>query len=245
MNHPENEKFDIFIQAGQSNAEGYGHGPVIEEFVPDDDLLFYTAAGEIQPAGLHRGWDRDDMGDFSLTFLRDYKKAGLLAPGRKAIVLRAAVGGTGFSTGEWGMQDPLFLQMMEMIRATLALHPENTLKALLWHQGETDSDHDITPEEYTRALTRLVQAVRTEFHVPELPFLAGDFCPRWRHDHEAMCEPIRGALIDVCCGVGNARFVLTDTLAENDAEDTIHFSRQSLFDLGQRYFRSYRQIIGQ
>lgn len=243
MIHFTEEKLDIFIQAGQSNAEGYGHGPVQDEFLTDPDLLFYTAEDEILPAGLHHGWDRDDMGDFSLTFLRSYKKSGMLMPGRKALVIRAAVGGTGFSTNMWGMSDPLFVKMMEMTRTVLAMNPENELKALLWHQGETDADSDLTADAYTRCLTGLVQAVRNEFAVPALPFLAGDFCPEWRHAHEAMCEPIRNALIDVCCDVGNARFILTDTLLANDLEDCIHFCRQSLFELGERYFRSYRQIL--
>ena len=34
------EKFDIIIQAGQSNAEGYGFGPVKEPYVPCDKVFY-------------------------------------------------------------------------------------------------------------------------------------------------------------------------------------------------------------
>ena len=35
-----NEAYDIIIQAGQSNAEGCGRGPVTEEYTPDGDIMY-------------------------------------------------------------------------------------------------------------------------------------------------------------------------------------------------------------
>lgn len=34
------QKFDIIIQAGQSNAEGYGRGPGAVEYCETDDIIF-------------------------------------------------------------------------------------------------------------------------------------------------------------------------------------------------------------
>ena len=34
------EKYDIIVLGGQSNAEGYGVGPVSEEYVPDERILW-------------------------------------------------------------------------------------------------------------------------------------------------------------------------------------------------------------
>ena len=34
------EKFDIIIQGGQSNAEGGGLGPVEQEYQPNDKILY-------------------------------------------------------------------------------------------------------------------------------------------------------------------------------------------------------------
>lgn len=35
-----NEKYDIIIQGGQSNAEGSGIGPVTQEFSPNSNILY-------------------------------------------------------------------------------------------------------------------------------------------------------------------------------------------------------------
>jgi hypothetical protein len=49
------EKYDIILQAGQSNADGYGHGPAEVSYVPDERILYLTAgnpqAGEYYPEG--------------------------------------------------------------------------------------------------------------------------------------------------------------------------------------------------
>ena len=37
------EGYDIILQAGQSNADGYGHGPAANPYVPDERILYYTA----------------------------------------------------------------------------------------------------------------------------------------------------------------------------------------------------------
>lgn len=37
------EKYDIFIQAGQSNAEDSGLGPVTEEYIPDERICYLEA----------------------------------------------------------------------------------------------------------------------------------------------------------------------------------------------------------
>ena len=35
-----NQKYDIIIQAGQSNAEGWGLGPTSEPYTPTSDILY-------------------------------------------------------------------------------------------------------------------------------------------------------------------------------------------------------------
>ena len=66
-------------------------------------------------------------------------ESGKLKPGRKLLIIRAAIGGTGFSDERWGMTDDLYLRMIEMIKTALELNSKNKLAAFLWHQGETDA----------------------------------------------------------------------------------------------------------
>lgn len=240
-----NEKFDIILQGGQSNAEGCGMGPVDDEFVPDDEILYFNGDKTITRAE-ERCWDGNAVGDFAISFASQYKSAGLLDDGRKLLIIRSAVGGTGFVDKRWGMKDDLYLRMMEMTRASLALNPENRLIVFLWHQGETDNG---TPAAiHSARLSGLVNSVRGEFGLPHLPFIAGDFVHEWKWANIAPCEPTVNGIIDTCCDIGHARFVLTDTLLSNNEKhgngDNIHFSRDALRLLGIRYFNAYRAITG-
>ena len=118
------EKYDIFIQAGQSNAEGMGGGAVTEEYIPDDricyleaektvtitdsglDIQYHDVPFSLKVAAEH-GTAEDPTGDFSLTFARAYIDAGLLTPDRKILIIRAAVGGTGFQKKQAMSANPI------------------------------------------------------------------------------------------------------------------------------------------
>jgi hypothetical protein len=189
--------------------------------------------------------DPEPLGRLFLSFARDYVRAGLLEPGRRLLIVQTAVGGTGFSDHHWGPQDDLCLKMHEMIAQAVAAHPKNRLKALLWHQGETDAIGNSTEEQYTQHLRTLVQGVRETYGVPALPFVAGNLVPLWIAEHEAICAPVVAGLRAVCTET-NAAFVESTGLQSNHevlgVEDCIHFSRAALEEFGRRYFKAYQTI---
>ena len=241
------EQFDIIIQAGQSNSQGCGLGPVAEPFAVDDRVWYLNDCLGIVPAKEQVGTE-GPVANFSLAFARDYIAAGWLAPGRKLLILRAAVGGTGFLDGRWGPSDDLFLQMMKMIETAMALNPANKPVALLWHQGETDAECDATEQGHMANLIGLIAAVRAACSNPELPFVAGDFVADWKGKNAAICEPVILAIRAVCDEVGAAKFVETAELASNDQRigngDDIHFCREALYALGRKYFAAFVGIVG-
>jgi hypothetical protein len=249
------EKFDIVIQAGQSNAYGYGVGNVDDAFWPDEriwymnrDFLVTQASEEIM--------GNEICSNFSLSFARKYVNDGLLGEGRKLLIIRAGVGSTGFLAGHWNETGDCFTRMMEMCRTALELNGENRLIALLWHQGETDVTDGATEEVHYANLSGLINRVRTEFNVPTLPFIAADFVHHWKNANAEICAPVIEAIRSVCATVGNGAFIETADLKSNNLEngrqtqcghefitDTIHFSRQSLYILGERYLDEYKRII--
>lgn len=114
----ENEKYDIVVLAGQSNAHGHGLGPVENEFVPDERISLLTDDADICFKKDENGQDylylpekckkhisiatefgtpENKTGNFALIFAKKYLERGLLKEGRKLLILRAAVGGTGFA----------------------------------------------------------------------------------------------------------------------------------------------------
>lgn len=249
------ETFDIFIQAGQSNSEGFGVGAAKQPYVPDDRVWYLNSDFTITPAA-ESVMGNETVSNFSLSFARKYLEADMLAEGRKLLILRCGVGGAGFLDNHWKLTDDCYLRMMEMIRTALALNQENRLVGLLWHQGETDATLKATYDVHYGHLLGLLQSVRNEFHVPELPFIAGDFVHHWKGENEAICRPVIEAIRAVCDNCGHGAFVETDGLLSNLQElgrstqcgmdmvqDNIHFSRNSLYILGERYFRAYMNII--
>ena len=180
--------------------------------------------------------------------------AGMLAQGRKLLIIRAAVGGTGFLDKHWGLEDVLYLRMMELTRTALELNPENRLAALLWHQGETDAGLNATYEGHYKNFSALVKSVKDEFNVPDLPFIAGDFVHNWADSIPDQCGPVINAMRAVCNDLSAGAFVETVGLTSNYQDskfhplgwmgDSIHFSRRAIYDLGKRYFEAYKKIIG-
>lgn len=244
------DKFDILIQAGQSNSEGCGFGNVCDPYEMNDRVWYFQSDGTFQIAQ-EKPAKNAIQSNFALSFARKYIESGMLGEDRKLLIVRSAVGGTGFSDNRWKSGDDLYLRMMDMVKAVLALNPENQLKALLWHQGETDAGNMVTFEYYYENIKTLVKNVRTVFSEPTLPFIAGDFVPLWKSKHEENCAPVIAALRDVCSDAFNA-FVETDGLDSNLEDgyphpfgwtDDIHFCRRSIYQLGERYFDAYKSVL--
>ena len=256
-----NEKLDILIQGGQSNAEGFGLGPVECEYVPCGEILYLTDdrtvevlpqgvsfAGDkgfsIMEAGDHLGYE-GICGDFSLAFAKEYIRSGRLREGRKLLIIRTAVGGTGFVTAQWGLQDALYARLVEMVDLALTMSPENRVVGFLWHQGETDAIEGNTPETYKLQLIAMLNDVRMRYG--KVPFVAGDFVHEWKNHNLQIAEPIVENIRQVCRKSEMAAFVETNDLPSNNQKigngDEIHFCRESLYELGCRYFSTFEDLL--
>ncbi len=132
------EELDIVIQAGQSNSEGCGLGKATAPFIPSSDILYLNNDFTICVAQ-ETVSGNEIVGNFSLAFCTKYIESGKLQCGRKLLIIRAAIGGTGFLDNHWGMTGDLYLKMIEMIHTALELNHKNELVAFLWHQGEADA----------------------------------------------------------------------------------------------------------
>ena len=249
------EKFDIFIQAGQSNSEGFGLGFVEDPYWVDERVWYLTQDMLFAPAS-ENVMANEIQGNYSLSFARKYIHDGYLAEGRKLLILRTSVGSTGFLSGHWNQTGECYLRMLSMCRFALSLNLENRIKGLLWHQGENDVADRASYEIHYGNLMELLNSVRREISVPNLPFIAGDFTHHWKNDNMERCIPIVNAIRTVCQDDLFAAFVETDGLKSNKQElgrktqcgkevieDTIHFSRPSLYQLGERYFEAYKNIL--
>lgn len=254
------EKYDIFIQAGQSNADGWGQGSVAQEYVPDSRVLYLTGSDPLLPeydpnapyeitvaqerCCLING-KMEKVGDLALTFAKEYIERDCLEPDRKLLIVRSAVGGTGFLNNHWEMDAPLYKRMLDMTDYVLSLNPENRLMGLLWHQGEHEVVGGNPPQRYHAQLLALLDSVRNRYQCPQLPFICGGFCDEWARKTPVGCEAITRVIRDVAAE-REGIFVETGDLLSNNQKfgngDDIHFCRESLQILGHRYFEAYCQL---
>lgn len=248
------ERFDIIIQGGQSNCEGYGVGDVDNPYQPNENVWYLNQDFTITCAA-EKVRHNEVQTTFGLSFVRKYLEENLLEEDRKLLIVRAAVGGTAFLNDHWKMEDDCYLRMMEMIHTALSLNKENRLVCFLWHQGEDDAVLNASFETHYNHLKRLVDSVRETFAVPELPFIAGDFVPDWKVEYAESSKPVLDAIRQVCKELKKATFVETEGLLSNRQdlgldnkrgwivrEDSVHFSRKSCYLLGERYFEAFLNI---
>ncbi|MDR2157060.1 MAG: sialate O-acetylesterase [Clostridiales Family XIII bacterium] len=237
------ESFDVILQGGQSNSEGCGVGRTERPFSPDARIWYFNGDFTISPA-VERVWENEIAGDASLTFAEAYMRGGRLAEGRKLLIVRASVGGTGFADMRWGLRDDLYLRMLKMTQTALALNPANRLVAFLWHQGENEAGSAF--DTHFKNVSALLRGVREAFENPTLPFVTGGFVPQWERENQTAMEPIANALRAVCEDAGFARFVDADGLTSNEQMigngDILHFSRDALHRLGLRYYEAFAGI---
>ncbi|MBQ8405464.1 MAG: hypothetical protein IJX09_02325 [Clostridia bacterium] len=255
-------RYDIIVQGGQSNAEGTGCGPVARELpispnvwyldaektveVGEDNMIITYADKPFQivPAA-ERVVNGNVTGDFSLTFAEEYEKARLLQADRKLLIVRAAIGGTGFKKNHWGIGKVLYNKLLEMTDYALSLHPENRVIGFLWHQGEHDAFEGSEPNEFKAQLTAQLHDFRARYG-EDIPFIAGDFAREWKSKNEEICRPIVQKIRDLTAEEKHCAFVETADLLSNNETlqngDDIHFSRQSLHLLGERYFQAFQSI---
>ena len=243
--------YDIIILAGQSNAVGYGHGAtdyklkhLSDVWVLDDDQPEEVFA--IQEPWKIRLRQAQDVytGSLAVRFADEYIKAGNLQPGRKLLIVHCAAGGTGFCKSEWGVGNLLYRRMIDLADYALNLNSENKIVAFLWHQGEHDAFEKNPPENYKKQLFEVISDVRSKYG--NMPFIAGDFVNEWKSKNIEICEPIINSIKGVVADLGNSAFVETSDLLSNNQTmnngDDIHFSRESLHILGERYFETFQKI---
>ena len=169
---------------------------------------------------------------------------GLLKEDRALLIVRGVIGGTGFKKGHWGLQDEIYLKMLEMTDYALQFNPENRVVAFLWHQGEHDAFEGNPPEQYRKQLTDMLDDVRSRYG--KMSFIAGDFVNEWKSKNLSICEPIVDVIRQVVKEIANAGFVETADLISNNQKtgngDDIHFCRESLHELGYRYFAAWKKL---
>lgn len=235
---PSKDKLHLYLLVGQSNMAGRG---VVEEQdkTPHPRVLMLSKEGKWVPAIDPLHFDKTAAGvGLGKTFGQIVAEAN---PGVTIGLIPCAVGGSPIST--WkpgafysGTKTHPWDDMAK--RVELAL-PAGTLKGILWHQGESDSNDKDAPG-YEARLHNLVTRFRELVKAPDVPFIAGqmgkfDDVP-WSPDKTTVDK----AHQDLATKVPHTAYVSAEGLKHKG--DKVHFDSASFRELGKRYAEAYLKM---
>ena len=136
---------------------------------------------------------------------------------------------TGDDQSKWGQPVPqLYGEAVRIVKQVLSQKDiKGELKAVLWHQGCSDSS-EAKSQQYCTRLKTVVDGLRSEFNDPNLPFVVGQLLPEYKNAQYFNTEIAKiGEVIE------NAYCVSSEGCTS--VGDATHFNRNSLIVLGERY----------
>lgn len=224
------QPLDIFLLAGQSNMAG--HAPLTQQDIHSHPRVLSLGPDQrwyLAREPLHRRrFQLRGLGP-GLTFGKALAEAW---PNRYIGLVPCAMGGS--AVQHWLSDEPyrgvvLYRRLIEQAHAATA---HGQIRALLWHQGESNA----TPQHYGSYPTQLAvlfDRLKIDLNRPDLPILMGEigkWLPQVRFPHvAAINEHIRA----FCQQRADCYLVPAAELPH--LGDRVHFSSEAARTLGRRY----------
>lgn len=225
---PKIPKLDLFLFIGQSNMAGRGY---ITDNYKDNikNTYLLTPNGDMEPA-------RNPLNKYSTIRKRldlqgvgpaySFAKAMTDKTGRPLGLVVNARGGSSINSWMKGAKDNYYDEALSRIRQAMKF---GTLKAIIWHQGESDSND---PTTYMLKLQELIANLRKDLNDTKLPFIIGELA-EWRMNgtSEAFNKMLRTVPKHILYSYCVSSKELVPLINESDP----HFSADSQIILGRRY----------
>lgn len=243
------DTFHIFLLMGQSNMAGYG------DVLPDDSKemegvrMLREVKGQTDkyhwcPAKhpIHSRLQSDRFGlagPFAKTHRELYPQisVGLIPMGWGGAPITKMNKGTPF--------------YQEVVHKSLWAKKQGKLKAILWHQGESDTVTSEQADLYEGRLMQLIKDVRLDLDEPDLIFIIGNLAEfygtgRDHSDPERVrkINKVKEILRNMPDKLPHVGFVESTGLRSHDHHQ-VHFNRESYIIFGERYLDAYWNMTNQ
>ncbi len=232
------ENFHLFLLVGQSNMAGRGKIET-QDKQAHPRVLTLSRAGKWVPAVSPIHFDKTIAGvGLGRTFGIEAAKAN---PDIVVGLIPCAKGGSPISSWEVGGYHPQTKSHPydECIkRATIALK-SGTLKAILWHQGESDSKEGLA-DVYVGKLHELIGRFRRKLDAENVPFIAGQMGQFKERPWSDAKKKVDAAHQNLPKHVKRSAFVNSDGLKHKG--DQVHFDAAGFREFGKRYFKAYQEL---
>lgn len=244
------KELHVFVAAGQSNMKGHAqpHGGELDPENPRI-LQYGVTRRVIEPATTPMDFYPEPVGvSPAWFFAQKYLETQPDHVG--VLIVPCAKGGTGFNSGTgtggtWDNRqaggeviDLYGESVTQTLEALAAATIPATLKAILWHQGESDQ---YNPGAYGEQLDRLIENYRTDLSNSKLPFVLG------QQTREGMELNSNRLLIDAIHQdtprrVHYSGFAPSLRGATNYA-DPAHFAREGAEHMGHALVDAYHRAV--
>ena len=247
----------VFLLAGQSNMVGvggadYGDVPIPPPYdVPQTSVHIWN--NTIYDGNTYgNGWAELQQGfgygsgSFGPEVTFGYTLDHTILPADDIYLVKYALGGTHLSSAynEWnvnvngGAGGALYKGFKSYVNGAMQnltnAGRSPTIAGMIWMQGESDANNATYAAEYAANLTDFINRVRSDFAVPNMPFVVGRITTHYDTSPPGGAAAVRAAQMTVPGKVGHASWINTDDLQQNPTEPW-HYGTQGQIDLGKRF----------
>ena len=243
---------DVYILAGQSNAQGHGNisqSPLAFRTLDRSSVSFYRA---VNSDGINNGNGTPAFGDWAPMQL------GITAPSSDAFgpefgivdgllahavytnnfaFIKYAVGGSSLKNHWHPSVGVLAQNLVDVFNDAKSKKPEINLRGIIWFQGESDYAMDRL-EAYANNMRELIAFWRNAFNTPQLPFvIIGTHVPDNNTGNTLMDEAKR----DVAERDSKVGYVPVEWFTYVDA---VHFDGDALTSIGKMAGKEMLYLAG-
>jgi Carbohydrate esterase, sialic acid-specific acetylesterase len=232
------KKFHLYLLAGQSNMAGRGTVETEDKVThPRIWMLNKNNQWELATEPLH--FDKPAVVGVGpgFSFAKEMAKMDTnIVIG----LIPCAVGGSPISVWEATKyyEPTKSFPYDDAIRQTKIAMQNGTLKGILWHQGESDSD-SVKSFVYGKNIELLVMRFRKDLKVRNLPFVAGKIADFYIAEHP-YANVVNEAINQLPIHLKKTAIVSSIDLKHKG--DNTHFDSQSARELGKRFAAVFQKI---
>ena len=261
------EEIQVVLLSGQSNMAGRG---VSEEL----DAAFIKRVQDVSDRVFISTSDVEKSKPVPLSSLKKSFGPELMVgvtlaeanPKKHYLLIKKAVGGTslyGAWNTEWTLEKAMLAERGK-VRQSLQLYKQhitnikrtlNKLKkqgkkykilGVLWMQGESDTNKEITATNYQSNLKKLIAGYRKEVQIKDLPFVIGqvNVLPR---KYKVGPAQVRTAMLNIANSDDNIAIIKTSTDASwldyPKHSDNLHYNTEGQKRLGAAFAKELIQLI--
>lgn len=237
--HIQEASVDSILMLGQSNMAGRGDIGQVKPL--RNPLCYMLRMGRWQPMcepvnpdrGIFEGRFRSGISlaaSFADGYARHFQKPVGLIP--------CADGGTYLH--QWMPGELLYDHAV--MQTKLALRTSN-LKAILWHQGESDCLSDETVAAYRENFTKMITQLRKDLGAETVPVILGELPQKMGENWKTFGRErqLNGILRQLAEEIPHCAIASSDNLTMKP--DGAHFDSPACREFGKRYFEAYQKLV--